>query len=102
MESMLKLNLRQQYYDKYNFKEPLEFDRADLGPAGGVQVWEHIQKNLKRMQKKDKDAITDRSMDRILRHAGDPDAKLPWPHNANSKQTLDQRMERVEDQLIKL
>merc|ERR1719310_336518 len=108
IESTLKMQRRRAMWDSLEFKEPLEFDKADIGLAGGVQTREMAQRRSKvGVQTREigagkSDEIHDRSVDRIQRFAGDPNPKLPWPIKDNKTKTLDARMQDVETQLIKL
>ena len=85
-------------WDSIEFGEPLEFDKADIGIAGGVQTKQMPQ----RIGAGKSDEIHDRSVDRIQRFAGDPNPALPWPVKDNKTKSLDARMMDVETQLIEL
>merc|ERR1719316_2467573 len=99
IESTLKMEKRKAMWDSLNFEEPLEFDKADIGIAGGVQT-KQMPQRIGAGTKSDE--IHDRSVDRIQRFAGDPNPLLPWPVKDNKTKSLDARMMDVETQLIKL
>merc|ERR1719421_2529572 len=69
IESTLKMQRRRAMWDSLEFKEPLEFDKADIGIAGGVQTKQMPQRIG---AGKSDEEIHDRSVDRIQRFAGDP------------------------------
>merc|ERR1719171_355340 len=99
IESTLKMEKRKAMWDALNFEEPLEFDKADIGIAGGIQTMQKAQRIGAGTKS---DEIHDRSVDRIQRFAGDPNPLLPWPVKDNKTKSLDARMMDVETQLIKL
>merc|ERR1719421_241758 len=69
IESTLKMERRKAMWDSLHLDEPLEFDRADIGIAGGVQTKQMAQRIG---AGKSDEEIHDRSVDRIQRFAGDP------------------------------
>jgi hypothetical protein len=73
LESLLPLFLRQRVYDSLGFDVPLPLSVSDVGPAGGIQVWEwesHCPGYIP---------------DRIKRYSGDATPQDPWPkHDSES------------------
>ena len=73
LESLLPLFLRQRVYNSLGFDVPLPLSVSDVGPAGGIQVWEwesHCPGYIP---------------DRIKRYSGDATPQDPWPkHDSES------------------
>jgi hypothetical protein len=67
LESLLPVFLRQRIYDSFGFDVPLPLSVSDVGPAGGIQVWEWEAD------------CTGYIPDRILRYSGDAAPLDPWP-----------------------
>jgi hypothetical protein len=73
LESLLPVFLRQRIYDSFGFDVPLPLSVSDVGPAGGIQVWEW------------ETDCTGYIPDRIKRYSGDAAPRDPWPkHDSES------------------
>jgi len=73
LESLLPIFLRQRVYDSLGFDVPLPLSVSDVGPAGGVQVWEFEAD------------FPGYIPDRIKRYTGDASPQAPWPkHDSES------------------
>jgi hypothetical protein len=73
LESLLPVFLRQRVYDSLGFEVPLPLSVSDVGPAGGVQVWEFEAD------------FPGYIPDRIKRYTGDATPQAPWPkHDSES------------------
>merc|ERR1719456_814149 len=89
---------RKLMWDSLQFDENLEFDKADIGLAGGRQTTQ-----MKKSQEKGSGGeIHDRSADRIQRFAGEPNPLLPWPVKEKLTKDVDARFGDCETQLVKL
>mmetsp|Transcript_34262 Transcript_34262/g.84266 ORF Transcript_34262/g.84266 Transcript_34262/m.84266 type:complete len:959 (+) Transcript_34262:1476-4352(+) len=73
MESFLPQNIRRKFYDELGFDSPLEFDKGDEGPPGGVQA------RMPSSIRVDEKYIPDR----ILRFTGESSPMDPWPSSRN-------------------
>ena len=73
LESLLPVFLRQRIYDSFGFDVPLPLSVSDVGPAGGIQVWEWESDCIGYIP------------DRIKRYSGDAAPRDPWPkHDSES------------------
>jgi hypothetical protein len=73
LESLLPVFLRQRVYDSLGFDVPMPLSVSDVGPAGGIQVWEW------------ETDCPHYIPDRIKRYSGDATPQDPWPkHDSES------------------
>lgn len=67
LESVLSLKARKRYYDAWQFENRVSFDRMDLGPAGGIAMFDPLSRwpNVEN--------------DRVIRETGLAGPAEPWP-----------------------
>jgi len=72
--------------ERMQMDAPVEFDAGDLGPSGGLQVQEHVGRQMSERA----------ADDRITRYPGQCDPGKEWPRIVKTtEKTSDQRLEKL-------